>query len=90
MTIFGQTPKLSALPVIARHFAYSAYSGVVRCQSISQIWRWNDVSIFNNSEVISISGSAAMLNSTVENVSLSVALSQMLLSMSWCRANIWI
>jgi len=96
MTIFCQIPKLSPLPVIARHFAYSAYSGIVRCQSMSctysylvaPFWRWNDVSIFCNHKVISTSSSAAMLTSTAENVLLTVALGKMLLS--WCRANNWI
>jgi len=41
---------------------------------VAPVRRWNDVSIFCNSEVISTSGSVAMLTLTIENVSLIVAL----------------
>jgi len=49
---------------------------------------WNDVSIFYNSAVTSISGSAAMLTLTVENMLTIIAVGQLLLS--WCRPNFWI
>jgi len=37
MTIRTNT-QVSPLPVIARHFAYSAYSVVARCQSMSRTY----------------------------------------------------
>jgi len=84
MTIFRKSPKLSPLPVVARHYACSTYSGVALCQScrVSSFWRSNDVSVFAITKYFRF---CRQLTSTVENVSLIVALGQILLS--GCGAN---
>ena len=81
------------MPAILHNQHTVASPAVSRCRVYaasvrSQILALNDVSIFCSSEVVSTSGLAAMLTSTVENVSLIVALCQMLLS--WRGANFWI
>jgi len=93
MTIFRQSPKLSPLPVVARHYACSTYSGVAPLSvdvvyirlALCPNFGVRAMFLFLQSRSYKYFRFCRQLTSTVENVSLIVALGQILLS--GCQAN---